>query len=190
MSSDVELIFDAKKVLKALNEIEPGLRNKVRQDLKKEVKDLEEPIREAIRSLNPPIGMLSGNGRLSWDNGTYKSGMRVKPDNVLAKFSASRSRRFAVTSLFGLWVRNPAVALTGTIGKGSMVPRYATTKEYSWKGTRRFHTNNGQGRKLLQAAKHNPDNWFYRSGEKVLPVVQEKVNLVWKRYADMVSRKL
>ena len=189
MSKDVNVVFNAKAVGKALNELEPGLKNKMIKEFKAESKDMVSDMSATIRSLNPPTGMLGHNGRTSWEHSLYK-GKQIKPDNVIARYSTGRSKRFAVTSLFGVWVRNPAVAITGIIGKGSMVPKRAVTREYEWRGTRRTHTNNGQGRKLLRVARHNKENWFYAQAEKSMPDVERKVKLVWERYSAMVSRKI
>jgi len=189
MSKDVNVVFNAKAIGKALNELEPGLKNKMIKEFKAESKDMVRDMSLEIGSLTPPPGMLGHNGRTSWEHSLYK-GKQIKPDNVIARYSTGRSRRYAVTSLFGIWVRNPAVAITGTIGKGSMVPKRAVTREYEWRGTRRTHTNNGQGRKLLRAVRHNTENWFYATAEKSMPDVERKVKLVWERYSAMVSRKI
>ena len=189
MARDVDVVFNARAIGKTLNELEPGLKNKMVKEFKFESADMVRDIRDTIRSLNPPVGMLNHNGRTSWEHSLYK-GKAVKPDNVLAKYSASRSRKFAITSLFGVWVRNPAVSITGTIGKGSMVPRRAVTREYGWKDTYRTHRVNGQGRGLLKAVRHNKENWFYAAAEKSMPDVERKIKLVWERYSSMVSRKI
>ena len=189
MNNNTKVVFNAKAVGKALNELEPGLKNKMVKEFKFESADMVRDIRDTIRSLNPPVGMLNHNGRTSWEHSLYK-GKTVKPDNVLAKYSTGRSRKFAVTSLFGVWVRNPAVSITGTIGKGSMVSRRAVTREYEWRGTTRTHKNNGQGRGLLKAVRHNKDNWFYAAAEKSMPDVERKIKLIWERYSAMVSRKI
>jgi hypothetical protein len=189
MNNNTKVVFNAKGVGKALNELEPGLKNKMIREFKSESADMVKDMSSVIRSLNPPVGMLNHNGRTSWEHSLYK-GKTVKPDNVLARYTTGRSRKFAVTSLFGVWVRNPAVSITGTIGKGSMVSRRAVTREYEWRGTTRTHKNNGQGRGLLKAVRHNKDNWFYAAAEKSMPDVERKIKLIWERYSAMVSRKI
>jgi hypothetical protein len=183
------VVFDAKATLKALRELDPGLRKEMIREFKSEAKPLVKDIKDSVKSLTPPVGSLNSSGRLSWVSGLYK-GNRIKPDNVIAKLSSGRSRRSAVTSLFGVWVRSPMPALMGVIGKGSMSPRRAETKEYEWNGTKRSHKNNGQGVKLLAFVQHRNSNWFYRAAEKAMPDVERKVKLVWDKYSSKVSRKL
>ena len=184
-----EVVFDAKATLKALRELNPELRKMMVKDFRNESKDLVKDIKTSIKSLTPPVGSLNSKGRLSWESGLYK-GNQIKPANVIAKLSSGRSRRTAVTSLFGVWVRSPMPALMGVIGKGSMVSRRAETKEYEWNGTKRSHKNNGQGVKLLAFVQHRNSNWFYRAAEKSMPDVERKVKLVWDRYSRLVSGKL
>jgi len=189
-ATDTIVIKDAKQVLKALRELDPELRKALTRDLKNVSKPLVNDIKLRIKDLAPPTGSLNSTGRLSWESGIYR-GNQIKPDNVIAKLSASRSRRAAVTSLFGVWVRSPMVALMGVIGKGSMTPRKAVTREYDWKGTKRSHKNNGQGQGLLNFARaHGEYNWFYREAEKTMPSVERQVKLTWEEYSKKVSRKL
>lgn len=186
----VKVVYDVKPILKALNELEPGLKKEMIREFKVESKDMVRDISSTIRDLTPPPGSTGHSGRLSWESGKYKSSV-MKPDNVIPRFRASRSRRFAVTALFAIWVRNPMVALTGTIGKGSMTPRRSVTREYAWKDRTRSHKLNGQGKKLLQAVNDNTGrNWFYRQAEKSMPDVEHKVKLVWEKYSAKVTRRL
>jgi len=183
------ILENVKPILKALKDLNPDFRKEMIREFKGEAKPLIEELKGEIQSLTPPIGSLNHMGRTSWNNAVYK-GNTIKPDNVIARFSSGRSRKFAVTTLFGVWVRNPMVSITGVIGKGSMTPRKPVTREYPWRETTRSHTNNGQGRKLLAFVEHRQANWFYKTAEKALPHVEGKIKLVWDKYSSKVSRKL
>jgi len=187
---DADIVFDAKATIKALNAVSPDLKKMMLRELKKEARPMVKGIRKEIQSLTPPTGSLYEFGRLSWNNGKRKNAV-IKPDNVLARFTTGRSRNTAVTSLFAVWVRSPMVAITGVIGKGSMSPRRAVTRDYEWRGQDRRHRVTTQGQGLLKSVRgHGADNWFYKKAEKELPSVEREVKLVWNKYSKLVSRKL
>jgi hypothetical protein len=190
-----DVIFDARAVLRELNNLEPGLRKQLVRDFKKIAEPMVSDVKDVIPKTSPISGMSSSrnpNGRLQWERGRYgKKGTVVKPDNVIARFSSSRSNRRAVTSLFSVWARNPAVNMVGLAGKGSNSSRYATTREYPYKGGFRSHRNNGQGQALIrQVAARGLYNFFYKASEKSMPDVEREVKLVWESYAKKVERRI
>jgi hypothetical protein len=200
-----DIVFDAKPVTKAINRIEPDLK----RQMLKEMKAITKPVISEIKSVIPQTAPFSGvseprtftqmpdrkqnnngDGRLSWTGGLYKNRV-IAPDNVIPRFSASRSRKYAVTSLFGIWLRSPGVAMVATAGKGSGRPKYATTRDYPYKGGTRSHRNNGQGEALIRRVKKvGLFNFFYKAGERELPSIEQEVKLVWNKYSSKVSRRL
>jgi hypothetical protein len=193
LARNPNVVFDAKDVLKGLNAIEPGLKKQMLKDMKFISKDMVKEIKSQISPISP-FGTpkhTEGQGRLSWNYGTYrKTGAIMKPNNVIASFRSGRSLRSATTSLFGVWIRNPMVALAANAGKGSGVARYADTKEYAWRGTRRKHRNGGQGQILInKVRKSGYANFHYDTAEANLPDVEQKIILVWEKYSKIVTRK-
>ena len=205
MAKTSNVIFDAKPVLKALNELEPDLKKQMLREMKAITKPAEKQIRDVIPKTAPMSGMSvtrtktsmddrkfnnNGEGRLSWTGGKYKNKV-IAPDNVIPRFSSGRSRRSAVTSLFGIWLRSPGVAMVATAGKGSGRAKYATTREYPYKGGVRRHRNNGQGEALIRKVKATGlYNFFYKAGEATVPGMEGEVKLVWEKYSKKVSRRL
>jgi hypothetical protein len=205
MAKNSNVIFDAKPVLKALNQLEPGLRKQMLREMKEITKPAVNNIKSVIPSTAPMSGMSvsrtstsvegrsfnnNGSGRLSWTGGKYKNRV-IAPDNVIPRFSSGRSRRSAVTSLFGIWLRSPGVAMVATAGKGSGRAKYATTREYPYKGGVRRHRNNGQGDALIRKVKSSGlYNFFYKAGDASVPGMESEVKLVWEKYSKMVSRRL
>ena len=200
-----DVVFNAKPVIKAMNQIEPALKKQMLKDMK----DITKPVVSEIKSVIPATAPFSGiseprtstsmtdrkqnnngDGRLSWTGGMYKRRV-IAPDNVIPRYSASRSRKYAVTSLFGIWLRSPGVSMVATAGKGSGRAKYATTREYPYKGGTRTHRNNGQGEALIRRVKQaGLFNFFYKAGEKELPSVEQEVKLVWEKYSKTVNRRL
>ena len=203
LGNNPDVIFDAKPILRALNELEPGLKKQMLRDMKGITKPAISEIKKVIPDTAPISGMSvsrtsrgdggfnnNPTGRLSWDGGKYK-GTVIKPDNVIPKFSSGRSRRTAVTSLFGIWLRAPGVSMVATAGRGSGITKYDRTKEYAYKGGRRSHKNNGQGQALIARVKSSGlYNFFYKAGEKKIPSMETEVKLTWEKYSKLVSRRL
>ena len=203
--TDPNVIFDARPIIKAMNELEPGLKKAMLKDMKAITKPVISEIRSVIPATAPMSGMSvnrtttsmfdrdfnnNGDGRLSWTGGKYKNKV-IAADNVIPKFSAGRSRKVAVTSLFGIWLRSPGVAMVATAGKGSGRPGYATTREYPYKGGTRRHKNNGQGEALIRKVKNTGlFNFFYKAGEKQIPSIEQEVKLTWNKYSAPVTRRL
>ena len=205
LGKNPDVIFDAKPVLKALNQLEPGLKKQMLRDMKAITKPAISEIRSVIPSTSPMSGMSvtrtstsmddrkynnNGEGRLSWTGGKYKNKV-IAPDSVIPKFSSGRSRKAAVTSLFGIWLRSPGVAMVATAGKGSGRPGFARTREYAYKGGTRSHRNNGQGAALIRRVKKvGLFNFFYKAGEEKLPSMEREVKLTYEKYSKLVNRKL
>ena len=205
LGQNPDVIFDAKPVLKALNQLEPGLRKQMIRDMKAITKPTINEIKSVIPKTSPMSGMSvtrtgtsmddrkynnNGDGRLSWTGGKYKNKV-IAPDNVIPRFSSGRSRRAAVTTLFGIWLRSPGVAMVAKAGKGSGRPGYATTREYPYKGGTRRHRNNGQGAALIRKVKNTGlFDFFYKAGEKQVPSMEREVKLTYEKYSKLVNRKL
>jgi len=205
LGQNPDVIFDAKPVLKALNQLEPGLRKQMIRDMKAITKPTINEIKSVIPKTSPMSGMSvtrtgtsmddrnynnNGDGRLSWTGGKYKNKV-IAPDNVIPRFSSGRSRRAAVTTLFGIWLRSPGVAMVAKAGKGSGRPGYATTREYPYKGGTRRHRNNGQGAALIRKVKNTGlFDFFYKAGEKQVPSMEREVKLTYEKYSKLVNRRL
>ena len=205
MAKNTNVVFDAKPVLKALNQLEPDLRKQMLREMKEITKPAVNNIKSVIPSTAPMSGMSvsrtstsvegrnfnnNGSGRLSWTGGKYKNKV-IAPDNVIPRFSSGRSRKSTVTSLFGIWLRSPGVSMVATAGKGSGRAKYATTRQYPYKGGVRRHRNNGQGEALIRKVKSTGlYNFFYKAGDASVPGMEGEVKLVWEKYSKIVSRRL
>jgi len=205
LGKNPDVIFDAKPILKALNQLEPDLKKQMLREMKAITKPAINEIKSVIPSTSPMSGMSvprtstsmndrkfnnNGDGRLSWTGGKYKNRV-ITPDNVIPRFSSSRSRKYATTSLFGIWLRSPGVAMIATAGKGSGRAKYATTREYPYKGGVRRHRNNGQGEALIRKVKATGlYNFFYKAGDASVPGMEGEVKLVWEKYSKIVNRRL
>lgn len=200
-----DIIVDAKRATKALDQLQPGLKRQMLKDMKAITKPAISEIKSVIPSTAPFSGISeertftsmpdrkqnnNGDGRLSWTGGLYKNRV-IAPDNVIPRYSASRSRKYAVTSLFGIWLRSPGVSMVAVAGKGSGRAGYATTREYPYKGGTRRHRNNGQGAAFIRIVKKvGLFNFFYRAGEKQLPSIEREVKLTYEKYSKLVNRRL
>jgi hypothetical protein len=183
----IDVVYNAKEIVKALNELEPGLKNK----MIKEIRLVAAPSITAIKSAIPKVSPFESkvrtpniNGRLAWGKGK-------KPDDVRISFKTKASKKFAVTSLVTLVVGSPATALADVAGKGSGEVRRAVTKEYYWQGQTRTHKVTTQGQKMIRHLRNRrKNNFVYPAVEKSLPMVKAEIKSIIERYAAKVNRKL
>lgn len=190
-SNNSDVIFDAKILLKLLNELDPAFK----KEMLREMKSISKPMVQDIKRVIPATTPFNspGSGRLSYISGSYKTGgATIKPNNVTASFSAGRVKGFRTeNSLFKVLAKHPMVAIIGTAGKGSGVAKYAVTREYAYKGGTRRHRNNGQGQAMINKIRSaGLYNFFWVQAEKTFPSVEREVKLVWEKYSAKVSRRL
>lgn len=191
LQQDPDVLFDVKPILRALNELEPGLK----RQMEKEMKAITKPAVGEIKSVIPKTSPLSGmsvektSGRLNWEAGVWNK-KRIAPDNVIPRFSAGRSLRANVTSLFAIWMRSPGPSMLSTAGRGPGYSRYPMTREYPYKGGMRRHRNNGQGQVMIRRVRElGLYNFFYKAGDKRVPDMERQVRLVWDKYTAKFNRK-
>ena len=183
-----DIVYNAKEIVKALSEIEPGLKRALVKDSRDAAGEAISAIKSAIPKVNPfeskvrPV--TNTRGRLGW-------GVGKKPDEVKFSFTTKGSRRSAVTALASLKVNSPATVLADTAGKGSGTPRRSVTNSYTWKGQTRSHRVTTQGRSMIRHLRSNrTNNFVYPGVEKSLPRVQAEIKLILEKYAAKVNRKL
>jgi hypothetical protein len=181
-----EIVYNAKEIVKALRELEPGLKNAMVKEMRKIAKDPIDAIKSAVPT-TVPSGMSasrSPNSRLAW-------GAVVKPKTVTFSFKTKASRKFAVTSLVSLIVKSPATSLADVVGKGSGVPIRNVSRSYKYKDGTRIHRITTQGAGLKKGLrKYKANNFVYPAVEKSLPRVQAEIKLILEKYAAKVNRKL
>jgi hypothetical protein len=182
------VVYDAKEIVKALNQLEPGMKNA----MVKEMKEIAAPAISAIKGVIPktnpfisPVRPISNTrGRLGW-------GVKVKPDTVKPSFTTKASKKTAVTSLVRIVVSSPATALADVAGKGSGAVLNPVTKEYAYKNGARTHRTTTQGQKMIRHLRsRRASNFVYPSVEKILPMVKLEIKLILEKYAAKVNRKL
>jgi hypothetical protein len=180
------VVYNIRQLTKDLNELEPGLKNRMVREAKEPAKPLISAIRRVIPSTAPLSGMSKANnsGRLAWGAGR-------KADNVVAKFRAGRSRRTAITPLVSIWVQSPMTAIADVAGKGNMRKAKPVTNEYAYKDGTRRHRVTSQGQTMVNKLRErNQSNFVYPAVEDALPNAEREIKLVIDKYARMVNRKL
>jgi len=185
MASDI--VFNAKEIVKALEDLEPGLKNK----MVKEMRAIAKPEITAIKNAIPSTVPLSGLSQTKNPNSRLAWGAGVKANNVGLYFKTKASKKFAVTSLVSLIVKSPATALADVSGKGSGVPVRNVTRPYAYKGGTRTHRVTTQGSSMIQVLRsRRKNNFVYPAVEKSLPMLQVEIKLILERYTAKVNRKL
>jgi hypothetical protein len=183
-----DVVYDAKEIVKALNQLEPGMKNAMVKEMRQFAAPAITAIKGVIPKTNPFISpvrpVANTRGRLGW-------GVKVKPDTVKPSFTTKASRKTAVTSLVRIVVSSPATALADVAGKGSGAVLNPVTKPYHYKGGTRTHRTTTQGQKMIKhLKKKKASNFVYPSVEKILPMVKLEIKLVLETYAAKVNRKI
>jgi len=183
-----DVVYNAKEIVKALNQLEPGMKNAMVKEMREVAAPAITAIKGVIPKTNPFISSVrpiaNTEGRLGW-------GVKVKPDTVKPSFTTKASRKTAVTSLVRIVVSSPATALADVAGKGSGAVLNPVTKAYAYKGGTRTHRTTTQGQKMIKHLKKNKaSNFVYPSVEKILPMVKLEIKLILEKYAAKVNRKL
>jgi hypothetical protein len=186
--TQTDVVYDAKELVKALNSLEPGMKNAMVKEMRGKAAPAITAIKDAIPKTNPFISRIrpvaNTRGRLGW-------GVKVKPDTVKPSFSTKASKKTAVTSLVRIVVSSPATALADVAGKGSGAVLNPVTKPYDYKGGTRTHRTTTQGQKMIKhLKKKKASNFVYPSVEKILPMVKLEIKLVIEKYAAKVNRKI
>jgi len=186
MQTDV--VYNAKEIVKALKELEPGMKNAMVKEMRQVAAPANTAIKGVIPKVNPFISSVrpvaNTRGRLGW-------GVKVAADTVKPSFKTKASKKFAVTSLVSIVVSSPATALADVAGKGSGAVLNPVTKSYSYKGGSRTHRTTTQGQKMIKHLKsRRASNFVYPAAEKSLPMVKAEIKLILERYAAKVNRKL
>lgn len=186
MSDDI--VFNAKQLVKDLNELAPGMKNAMVKEIKLAAAPAISAIKSAIPKVNPFISSVrpvsNTRGRLGW-------GVKVRPDTVKPSFKTKASKKTPVTSLVSIVVSSPATALADVAGKGSGEVLNPITKSYGYKGGMRTHRTTFQGQKMIRHLRSKrASNFVYPSVEASLPSVKAEIKLILERYAAKVNRKL
>jgi hypothetical protein len=180
-----EAVVNIKSLIRELNQIQPKLATKLRNEAKAPAKPLTARIKSVIRSITPLSGMRT-KGRLGW-------GMGKPADHTLVRFNASYSRTKAITPLVSVWVDSPMTAVADVAGRGSNRKAKTVTRPYPYKNGKRTHTiNGGNGGDIfvsnLKSKRMN--NFVYPAVEASLPDVEREIKLVIRKFEAELARKI
>lgn len=191
---------DIKKLKKELENVEPGLRSKFVQRIKKIGKETESPIKSAIRSVKPLSGMLTHYGVTSWTNG------KKAPDSTTVRSKLSTGGKKLTTSLLSVRINSAAVSIVDmagrsgrSVGKGKrnsgLTPVIRRTADgsliaYARRTTveagRTFIANLNAAAGIL---KRSASRIAWPSVEKNLPQIEKSVDDVVQEFYREANRK-
>lgn len=116
MANDV-VYSNVRELTRRLKAIDPELRKALVRDAKKVAKPVATEIANNIPVAAPLSGMEKP-GRLNWEQSSNRKGQRIRTKTVRTKFSASGSKKTAVTSLVKVQVMSPAVSMVDMARRG------------------------------------------------------------------------
>ena len=191
---------DIRKLKRELENVEPGLRNKFVQRIKKVGKETETPIKSAIRKVQPLSGMIGHYGVTSWTHG------KKPADSTTVRSKLTTGGRKLTTSLLSVRINSAAVSIADmagrsgrSVGKGKrnsgLTPVIRRTADGSLIAYAR-RTTVEAGQKFianLNAAagilKRSASRIAWPSVEKDLPQIEKSVDAVVQEFYREANRK-
>jgi len=189
-------INDVRGIIRALNNIEKGLRAELMREAKAPAKRLDQTvIKPAIRRIQPLSGFKRGNGRLSWDHTANAKGGHVAIDKTQVQFRTSGSKTSTTTSLVSVKVLNPAVIITDIAGRsgravGKGYKGTGFTRPYQRNGKTIRHRINGQGRAMIQRLGGHASRYLWPAVMTMQPVVAAEIQQIVDKYERIAQRGL
>lgn len=191
---------DIKKLKKELENVQPGLRNKFVQRIKKVGKETESPIKSAIRKVEPLSGMKDHYGATSWTHG------KKPADSTTVRSKLSTGGKRLTTSLLSVRINSAAVSIADmagrsgrSVGKGKrnsgLTPVIRRTADGGLVAyARRTTVEAGQNfiANLNAAAgilKRSASRIAWPSVEKDLPQIEKSVDEVVQEFYREANRK-
>ena len=177
-----------RQAIKELNDISPDLKKAMVKELKTGIKAEAEIVRAAIPQEPPLSGMKeTAYNRLDWG--------KIKRPNV--SVTPGRSRKTAGRFLaIEITSTNEASFQMAELAGSRNNYRNGLTREYDWRGTKRRHRVNGQGRQMVAALnqrhrmKGRGGRFAYNEFRRLRPNVILKAERIINSYMALVNRKL
>lgn len=168
-------VLGINEVIRELQSVEPQSVKEIRTDLRVAAEPLAASIRDYIPN-SPPLSGFVHNGRTSW-----------APQNIKINVKTNFSRRAAKNehSIVSIWVGGKkgtlgaaGLQIADMAGKRNRTRSGGRTREYDYRGSKRTHRLNNQGRAMIEylnGSYSSPSRFVWRAANLQLPKVQESV---------------
>lgn len=190
-SSNDYSVTDIRNLQKALKRIDPRLRTELLREAKKPAQEIVNKIKPAIAAVTPLSGMTGG--RLNWYASVDAKGKTHAPEDVKAQFRTRSSGYSNITNLVRIKVGSPAVVMADMAGKAgrfdSGFKGTGYTREYPYKGGRRRHKVNGQGRAMVRNLGGSASRYIWPAAEKSIPGAKAQIEAVLRNAYDKINRR-
>lgn len=156
-----------------LDVINVNLKRELQREAKKPAKKLQAAIVKAIPATSPFAGKrkdgFTHKGRTSWNGSVNYKGQSVPPKSVSIRFRSTGSKKSNVTSLVGIQVNSPAVAISDTarVGRTPQGRAFVTALSGVFSGSR--------------------SRIVWPAVERQIPEVEAEVRIVLEKYTKMVG---
>lgn len=201
---------DVKAMLKRLKDIEPGLVNEYRKEIRKIAAPVVRQIKANIPRQPPMSGMgfiikrtskrtgvtsFSVNqGRLNW-NGSGRSEGKDKnysPDSLKVSSAIKPSNKSASTPIAKIIMQSAAVSMSDMAGRKASGKFGTRSREYTYRKrngeiVKRRHTVNGQGANMievLQQRNGGASRFGWPALEKHIDTVTREIDKILQKYLD------
>lgn len=167
-------VFGVRETLKEIQAID----KKLYFACVKQIKDAAKPLQGAILqefSQGPPLSGMTHGGRTGW-----------RTPKVITRLGG-RKRKDADTwgllKIVVLGTMPVIVDLAGEVGSGQ-------TREYEWKGKKRTHKVNGQGKAMIQGLPGSPSRYIWPTTAAFMPMTNRAVLEAVADVSKIVNKNL
>lgn len=184
-------VYGVQQTVAILKKVEPELLKQMRKDLRVAAEPLATSIRSYIPN-DPPLRGFRHNGRTAWN----PTGISVKVLTSFAKKTFTRQDQHLVKIVVGGKKNTTGAAaleIADMAGKVNKISTSGKTSPYDYRGRKRSHKLNGQGRAMidyLSGRYSSPSRFVWRGAEVQRSKVQQSVIESIKKYSDQVNNEL
>lgn len=177
-------ISDYRYIIRELNKVDA----KLVRDMKRDYKSVGSEVRKGIKSAIPAFPPLSGFAKKSASGSAKTWGNRFKANTVRVRLRSPQSSSEKNQAILQLQVVSPATVIADMAGRGSDSIQGQMTKEYDYRGGKRRHRVNGQGKIMIDRL--NTKASGKEASRYVYPAAEEKMPEALEAVRDIVSGTL
>ena len=179
---------DFRYIIRELNKVEP----KLVRDLKRDFRKVGSEVRKGVKGAIPSLPPLSGFAKRSASESAKTWNNRFKANTVKVRLRSPQSSSEKNQAIVQLQVVSPATVIADMAGRGNDSIEGRMTKEYAYRGGKRRHKVNGQGRAMIKnlGGADKASRYVYPGAEGQMPEALEEVRKIVSGAVEEIENKI
>lgn len=171
-------VLGLRETLMEVRKVDKALFFKIRAGIKNTAESLADRVVMNVPMIAPISGMRH-SGRTAWGQTTYK-----------VKVTTAEPNQYTANPLVSVAFFGVGVNIADMAGRGGGKTRRQQTNNYSWRGTTRSHSVNGQGQAMIAALGKSPSRYIWPVAETAIPQVASNIGYLVDEYAAEFNSNL